>query len=434
MLCALIEFAAWRGAAGGRTGYVTIALAAAPFAAYLAYCRPMIFPYALFALLVPLDSLLAVGHDQTLTKLLGLATGAALLLWSLRRRTIVMPPAALIPIGALLAWMYCSLMWTPDYAAGHKDFRTLFEVALLFAVLAVAPIGRREFRIALWAIALGGVAAALYGIWVFHHPNVVEHQAQIANGRLVFRVGTNSLDTNLYADGLFLPLSILLVASLRTPFGWKKGLLLAGVATIVVAIYYSASREALLGCAAMLLFLFWKSPHRKQLLLPIGLMGGAFFLVPQMAARLSDAVQSGGAGRISIWKVAWKAFEAHPLFGTGTGSFATVYDEHFLQVYQSYDAGWSRASHNLFAHYGVESGIVGIVLVAAIWWAIARTVRVVGREHPLYDTQLMLWSALLALFIGAMFIDIFAEKVLWLAFGLVAQYRAMAIAEASRSR
>ncbi len=436
LLSVAIELVAWKHAASGtgRVSYATYALALAPIGAILAYRWPVLFPYALYVVLVPFNTLLSVSQHDTITKVLGMASAAALLFWAVRNRTLVMPPRALLPCVALVAWMLASLAWALDYKAGYEELKTMFQLVVLFAIVGSFPSGRREFSIALWATVAGGLIAALYGIWVFHHPNALEQQAQLTDNRLMFQVGRYNLDINLYADSLFLPLGILAMTWLRLPFGWRKALTLAGIGTLVVAIYFAASREALIGVVAMLLYFAWKSPHRKQLFIPLGLIVGGFMAIPNMMERLSQSAQTGGAGRLSIWHVGLISFLQHPLFGTGVGSFATAYDDNFLKVFQRYYAGWNRAPHNLFIHYGVENGIVGIAIVLAVWYAMFRMVRVVGKEHPMYEMQIMFSGIFVALFIGSMFVDLFSQKELWLAFCLAAQYRAMMMVESPRLR
>jgi hypothetical protein len=64
-------------------------------------------------------------------------------------------------------------------------------------------------------------------------------------------------------------------------------------------------------------------------------------------------------GRLSSWRVALHAFEAHPLGGIGAGSFADYWNRHRTVDMTIQDA------HSLYLETAAELGIVGLVLLAA---------------------------------------------------------------------
>ncbi len=416
---------AWRFAMHGKWIESAIVFAS-PVLVWLALARPVLFPYALFALLVPFDNLLGIGSSGTVTRLLGLASGACFLFAIVRTRRVIAPGATILWIAAMLLYGAITLVWSVDPATGNLDWRTLFELGALYTIASFVPIQARDLRAIVIAIVLGGVIAGLFGIYTFHGERGALLSAD-ATGRLWFSFGGHRLDVNLFADSLILPIALSMWAWLNARWGAYKLATSAGLIVMLYALSLTASRESFLAVGAVLAVFGWRSRWGARVV-PV-LAGLALFglLSPTVRQRFSDAISTGGAGRSAIWHVGLKAFEQHPAFGWGFGSFADAYNRAYLQVFQHYDAGWTRASHNLFVHYGVEGGICAIVLVLAVWisqWRQARDLRAVS---SLADLSTALCAALAGLFIAAMFIDLFATKTLWLAFALIAQARSAAV-------
>src|ERR1700694_1745356 len=71
--------------AGSKTAAaMAVALIVAPILTYVALARPIIFPLAVYAALIPFDAILNFAQFGTITKLLAILSGAALLLWIVR--------------------------------------------------------------------------------------------------------------------------------------------------------------------------------------------------------------------------------------------------------------------------------------------------------------------------------------------------------------
>ena len=398
----------------------------APLALALAWKRPAIFPYGCYAFLVPFDNLLMLSNFGTGTKLLGLLAGAALLWWTIRRRVVVAPSRSLLVWALLLGWMGLTLLWTSDPANGMREFGSMLQILLLYAVVSVTPLELKDFTWILRGIVGGGIAAAIFGIYVFHHQNPIEAQLQHEFGRVTIVMGQSAIDVNHFANALLLPIALLLVVALNEQRPTFKIAYILGLVAMIAAVYQTQSREALLGFGAMLLYLAVVSRKRLQLI-AVMVIGGVLVVVnPQMWQRFAEATSTGGAGRTSIWAVAIQALKHHFLFGSGLGSFANSYDEAYLQVFQRFSVGWSRDPHNLLIHYSVELGIAGAALAVACWLLQFRMMKTIAAGSQLWDMRIAATAALVALSVTAMFIDLFTYKYVWLLFALIAQLRALA--------
>jgi hypothetical protein len=78
----------------------------------------------------------------------------------------------------------------------------------------------------------------------------------------------------------------------------------------------------------------------------------------------------GNNGRIEIWDVAWDAGRAHPLHGTGAGTFALLWDRDRPSYRNILDG------HSVYAETFGELGVVGaavvitaiLTMLGALWW------------------------------------------------------------------
>lgn len=412
----------------GSSAMMILAFAALiPVAALIAVTRPLIFPYGLYVLLVPFDNLLGAGSFGTLTKLLGILTTICLAVWCVRTRSFIAPGKAALPLALLMGWIALSTFWAIDQGAAFAIVPTYAGLIAMFLLLAATPLNLKTYRLLIGAVMISGVFSAAYGANAFFHDPSLREQA-LAVRRLVLHAGDIIIDPNHFADAMLFPAAALIVTGLRTRLLTGKLLCAAGTALIAGAIALSGSREGMAGLALILVYLLFRSRKRKQIALIGALaLGATFFTQTSIWVRFSSVFASGGSGRQAIWGVGWAAFKHAWLAGYGIGNFPIVYDRYYLQVYQSYTNGFSSPAHNIVMHYLVETGIVGMFLVGWFLWEQLRSLRFIGRDHPLYDDRIMLEAAMVAILFVALSIDLFHYKYTWLLFAAVAQLRSMAL-------
>ena len=414
--------------ASGRIGQsvAAFALALLPIMVYLALTRPFLFPFALWAALVPFDNLLAVGGSgATVTRLLAIVCGAALLFAVLRRKRIVTPPRALFFWLLLAAWEGTSILWAVNQTDAIGTFGRIAQLVLLYAIVSVVPAEENDVKIVITAAVLGGVASALYGSWLFHHQSASIAAAQQQFSRLQIDFGDRGIDVNNFADALLFPAIAVLVGMLS----WKNifGRILCALcfAGCIVGINYSGSREAFVALGAGIAYMFVRLPgYRKPLALIGGIAAAASLLQPAIWLRFTAAFSTGGSGRLSIWRTALAAAKDHWLFGSGAGNFAHAYDAVYINVFQPYGAGWSRASHNIYLNALVELGAIGLIILGVALIAQFRSVnRVAAIEGPWRTYRVLVEASMIALVVASFFIDLVDYKYLWLLFCVMAMLR-----------
>lgn len=398
---------------------------------YVAIERPLLFPFGLYVVLVPLDDILKIGSAGTITKLLGIATFGALLFVFLRRGEFVKPPPALYAWLALGVWMGLSGIWGLDEKAWSAAYITFAENFALYAVVAMTITTVADVEMISTCVVTGGLLACAIGLWPFLHGGLR------LQGRMVLP-GSNPYDPpdpNHYAAALLLPLAVLFAVTLGTR---KWGPLLgnlAGLAMIMITIVLTGSRAAMLAACVMLVYMLVRSPRRFATI-PV-IIGGVAATVPfaaWIATRWSNALSQGGAGRTDIWSVGAVAFKDHWLIGAGFAAFPAAFNTAVLRAHFTYYIGWSRAPHDMVISTAVELGIVGLILVALLVVFAFRDLAVPRTGGFLGDLRIALQGALIAIFIDSLFLDITNRKYLWLIFMMVAIVRSTLLNVAEQRR
>lgn len=180
--------------------------------------------------------------------------------------------------------------------------------------------------------------------------------------------------------------------------------ILAGYTALVCLppLYLSGSRSAWIGFAAGMVvvsgLLGLRRGIRRALLLllvalaallVVGLL--AWFFLPLVQERILDALKQNV--RINLWRDTLTMIAAHPLWGTGPGSFRWVYPHywHHLKIYID-----PEFAHNEYLQLAAELGIAGLLLmVATLGWLVVRLIRLIRQG----DTER--GDYLIAGFVGA---------------------------------
>ncbi|MGZ3497434.1 MAG: O-antigen ligase family protein [Vulcanimicrobiaceae bacterium] len=420
VICGIVAGLAGVALAGTKSGTI-LALAATigPGLLYAAIVSPIGFPFSLYAVLTPFDGILDMPAFGTLTKVIGIATGAALLFYMLRTRRFVQPDRSLAVWILFYLWMAASLFWAMDSKTSLQLLPTALQLFVLYLVASMFPSNLKSLRLAGTAVIAGGVCAASYGFYVFHSG------VGLTKERLWIATDTSTLNPDHFANSLLLPLTLALVVALWTRSLWVRLAAIASITIMFVAIGLTGTRGALVAFLAILVYLMIRDRHRWQLGVLTAVAGVAVLATTgaRLVARFQEAASTGGAHRVDIWRVGFTALRQHWLIGAGYGNFPFAYDTAFLSVQQTFFTEWHRASHNILLGTGVELGTIGLVLLIAAWYGQFRMLRNIGSEDARYPMRVALEAALIGLFVAAMFVDMMIWKYLWLAFILVAMTR-----------
>jgi O-antigen ligase len=417
--------AAWGAIAleGTKTGVALAMLAVlGPIAAYAGLTSPLIFPFCLFVVLVPFDNLLLVSSFSTLTKLLAILSGAAILLWLVRGKRYITPDKAVLPWMGFTLLAVTSLIWAIDPTKSLDAVGSIVELFGLYVALSFMPVDMRTLGVVTAAVLLGGAIASLYGIYLFNfHSGGVDVLDSRLRAQMFAQSGDqNYIDPNHFAAALLLPFSIALMAVVESRSMAVRLVCLCFLVVFAAGIAIAGSRGALVAIVAMLLYLLWRSRNRLVVAgVALAGLGVALASYGHILQRFNEPGTSTGSGRLEIWKVGLTAFRNSPIVGQGFGSFPFAYDRAYMTVSLDRNVFWHRAPHNNLLWVAVELGIVGLAIFLYAWWAQFRAVRWIAVDHPLYSLRLALEGGMIALFVASLFLGTVTYKYLWLVFIMI---------------
>ena len=179
----------------------------------------------------------------------------------------------------------------------------------------------------------------------------------------------------------------------RRPLAWL--LLLP----LFLVILLSLKRTAWIMLAVSLAGLLWLACARRQgglcralvgLLLALTLMvGGALALDPALRQRVTETagllsgdfatMDRASSYRLTLWRTAWRIFEAHPVNGVGPRGYRYAYADHApADDFWLLRGGGQTHPHQMLLEVAVETGAVGVVgylgFLALLWQRLRRAV------------------------------------------------------------
>lgn len=398
---------------------IAVAIVLAPFFV-TRIARMPIYLLGAYAALVPFDELLGIGIGASVTKGLAILVGAALVLSMASMRRATLPSLSLGIWAVLTAYVGATIFWAIDPARATAVFGPFLEYVLLLAAMSMYPMTRRDMWVVLGCTIGGALIAAAYGSYAF------QTSLSITSDRLL--IGYNSdkvIDSNEFAAGLLMPISLVLTFFLRSRFGFVKLLWLLALGLLLTAFVLSGSRGATIGIAALALYTFWRSPYRRQVIafLAIGLVA---IIASPVGQRFAAADVGTGDGRMDIWKVGIASLQQYWLAGAGIGNFTIAYAQYFLATPHQ-PIQWDRAAHSIFVQSAVEYGLFGFALTMAVWLFAIRELHYVRGDKLVKDICVALSAGIVGLFVAGLSLDLMIYKYTWLAFALVALMRSMLV-------
>jgi O-antigen ligase len=381
--------------------------------------RIPIYLLAAYAAALPLSNL---GHGQSVTfmKVLGVASAACLLLSMVLKRTMAPPSRTLFAVSVLMVYAGATILWAIDSAFAFKMYLMYLSYAGLFAVCSLYPFSRRDANIVLGGTVVGALAAGAYGAYMYRHGLQIGTQLRL-------RIGyegadySQTIDPNVLAATLLIPIAILLVLSFRLRFGPATLAAVAALFVLLAAFAVSASRGATIGLGVMWLYLLWRSKYRIPLIIAVAAAAAAMVASPLGHRFTQDDWQSAD-GRFDIWKVAFASLHQYWLAGAGIGNFPLAFQQYYLSV-PHMPVDWNRVAHNVLIQSAVEYGVIGVVLIVVLWYFAFRELAQVRSKGIYSDLCVALRASILGLFVSGLSLDLMTQKCTWLAFILVTMMR-----------
>ncbi|MGC9019431.1 MAG: O-antigen ligase family protein [Candidatus Bipolaricaulaceae bacterium] len=385
---------------------------------------PVIFPFGIYAALLPFDNVLGLETVGTLTRYFGIATVVAFLAnrLILGQGRVFKPPSVIWGWLTFLLLASLSSLWALSPESTFRGLFTLIGLFLIYLCAGIYPVEKREVEVLKGLIVLGGCLAA--ACTLFLYAQRVTYGESI-RASLVFGEARKA-DPNQLATSLVLPL-VLSLEWIARPNSLPKKWSFVSTVVILLAILLTGSRGGVLSAAIAMLIFLWRMHKRlsKRSVIAAGLVITTIvavlalgFLPQNLLERfnLNVVLSSEGAGRFSIWKIGVISFLNKPLLGYGYENFPYAYDLFYSQVPVSYDPGIHRPAHNIYLQIFVETGIIGGFLLLAVFWQHWRLARRLSRKDP---ASAAVEAILIGVLAAGLTLGNLYWKYFWLAFSLI---------------
>ncbi len=287
-------------------------------------------------------------------------------------------PAYALPFAILLLALLGTLWSDGDWADRLHAIKPVAKLVLIPPLL--YHFNRSDHGFEVCAAFLVSCALLAVFSWIVLLDPTLKLTATASSGVPVKNYIDQSQEFTLCAFALALPaLSF-----------WRGGSVIATAACLALIalfvtnmVFVAFARTALL-CIAVLLVLFaWRHLSRRAtLLLLAGAMAAstlAWAASPYLRQRVTDIAveyqhgredisRASTAQRLTYWRKAAAAFAEAPLFGHGTGSIKRQF-ERAASNESRLNAEIVSNPHNQTLHSAVQWGLLGVVLLYALWIA-----------------------------------------------------------------
>jgi hypothetical protein len=371
-----------------------------------------------FVFSVPWEAAIDVSQVGQLSKIIGWLAGAVWVLSVVGRGRLRQPDAFQKTFFLFLVWCGMTFFWSIDSGPTAAGFRTYTQVFLMLLILWDLCDTKRSIEGLLQAYVLGAfvTSTAIIVDYVTHPPTKYPEHRFLALG---FQVD-----------------AIALIVALAGPAAWylavRSGTPRHRVWEIVnlsyvpvgfFALLLTGTRGATLASLPTVVFILWSLPRidRRTRMMAGGavvaaVLGVLVFAPSEPLSRISTVTttsnldQGALSGRWEIWHTARLAFQARPVTGGGLASARAALARESageLSVLTEDDA--RREAHNAYLSVLVETGVVGLLLLALT------VLTVVLRVRSLSGWQRWYWSTQLSvLAIGATSLSIEQRKDVWI--------------------
>lgn len=386
-----------------------------PALIYLSVEKPFIFPFGVYAFLLPFDQILAVtesGEGATVTKFLGIFTILILFFKGLQERKMKWPDNAALWWVLFIAYGAASFIWAFEPAHVMSRVPTAAGLLILYLVVSSFKITQHEFVILKWFILLGGCLSAVYAIYSY----AVGFDYQSPT-RATMALEASEDDPNNFAFSLLIPFAICIEMFLVQKRKMPKAALASVLGIILLSIILTGSRGGLLA-VGIIIIVYLLGMKQRITITTIAIIAGILIVsvIPSFfLERWKEALETGGAGRTTIWHVGLEALSNFWIVGAGLNNFPGIYRE--FANFGPFSMGLGRGSHNIYLGILVELGIGGFFLLV---WGMRKHYKAIGlRFAARGSTQVMLKAAFWGILVASFFLDTLWTKSFWLLWTMI---------------
>ena len=367
----------------------------------------------LFAIFIPFEDIVVLPVLGTPTRLAGIIFLATYLF---HRQFNVKFRALPIIAWLWLIWAFISLSWSIE-----PRFEAYFQlVQLVFMAWLVADFVSRDKTIVPKLMTYYTLSASILAIL-----GLINFMRGLDAGGFSQQTRTSGLEGQGVEHFAFYLIPALFSALYFVFYGksLNRRIIFAVLAAILAtAILASGTRGAWLSCLGGLAIAYLpRFRFRQWLGLAMVVLISVFMVMRTpaisefVAFRASSALESGGAGRLNIWKVSTAVFQDHPIRGVGFRNYEySVNLQDFEEANFDIDYYYAfrpQVPHNIYLEVLLDLGLVGFILWA-IW--LSRLVFCPSRDKEWF----LVYGFLIAYLIGGLTNPELNRKYFWITIGM----------------
>lgn len=298
--------------------------------------------------------------------------------------------------------------WSVNPSATADELLVLASLVALFVATGLMAPSPADLTLLERAIVAGGAIVGVVALVMLVTGTLPSGVGGVPRFEIPGGGGENG-DPNITAASLLLPFFVALARSLRT--GGLERLLSGTTAGLLgMAIFLTVSRGALVSMAVGVGIIAIAGLGRRAVVFASAvLLVGAlvFFVAPAETRDRLD--REGSSGRTGVWQIGLTACETHCAIGSGYGTFPDVHEEILLTDPVASGSRRRFVAHNIFLQAAVETGYLGLSLLAASFAAMLWALRHVPRM-----TRAPAIASLVALAATNFFLSNMDFKYFWL--------------------
>lgn len=348
---------------------------------------------------------LSIASSLGLLVAFAAAMGANAFRWDRTLRRVAYSGRFFGSAAMFVLWIGLTSLWARspgDALSNWKQWVVSLGGSVLIVILIVSPIRVRAL-----------VHAAVAGACVSVVLGVLGHNAHLRTFKFfdVFQAGRlngGELDPNYLGAMIVLLLPVALAVSIGHRRPIVRALYVGALVLLLYGLYRTQSRGGFVALGGVLLIapLFVPKGRRRHVLGPMLLLAlaGVALMASTGAAAHIARTDRGSSGRSDLWRLAWRAWTAHPVGGVGLNNFAVSAPVYLNEPGSPLPNGTRlvvdsrKPVHNAFLGLLAETGLIGLILYAIV---VATAIRAAFRASLLFarrgDAEMQLLSRMLAL-------------------------------------
>jgi probable O-glycosylation ligase (exosortase A-associated) len=319
--------------------------------------------FAWISLMNPNRLAYASAYEFPFAAIVAVTTLISMLMSSEPKKLPITPLTVVLMV--FMAWMTITCFAAVEPERAWTEWRRVSKTIFMVLISMALVRTEKDTKLFAWVV---GLSLAIYGV-----KGGIFTLTSGGNYRVVGPADSYIADNNHLALALLTVVPIIWYLHTQVSKKWQRYGMMATTALCIISAAGSYSRGALIAGAAMLIFLWIKSPSKLRtglallLIIPI-----VMYTMPEKWFARMDTIgeyksDSSANGRINAWHFAFNIAADRPL-----GGGFTPFTPRMFQVYAP-DPFDVHAPHSIYFQVLGEHGFFGLLLFLVFFWLAWRT-------------------------------------------------------------